>query len=125
MAFLHMIRAAGWALVLVTLTGCSPSDTGSTSKATPFSEDQVSTGRVIENIRACEVDAMCFLRIEFADTSIVVLYGTGERPPPHCSIPVEVSNAAFLIRQGDVVDVVISLCGTDSYYLRRIGLATG
>lgn len=114
------LRPFWGALVITALAGCGPTQAGSTQEAMPFSEDQLITGRVIENSTACEVDAVCYLRIEFADTAVVAIYGTGERPPPPCSISVDVSNAAFPRRQGDLVDVVISKCGTDGYYLRRL-----
>jgi hypothetical protein len=66
------------------------------------------------------VDAICYLRIEFADTSIVALYGTGERPAPACEISREVSDAAFLVQAGEVIDVVISRCASEGHYIRRL-----
>ena len=119
------LRPVGWALATMALAGCEPTDSGSTPEATSFSENQLTTGRVVENSTACEVDAVCYLRIEFADTSIVAMYGTGERPPPPCSVSTEVSNTAFPPQQGDLVHVVISKCGADGYYLRRLTPATG
>ena len=74
----------------------------------------------MENSTACSVDAVCYLRIAFADTVVVAVYGTGERPAPPCTISVDVSDAAFEIEAGDVVDVVISRCGEEGYYLERI-----
>lgn len=82
---------------------------------------QASTGRVLENSTACTVDATCYLRIEFADTTLEALYGTGERPtPPPCTIAAEVSDAAFEVVVGDVVEVVVSPCGDEGHFLERV-----
>ena len=86
----------------------------------PFIEGTLISGRVLENSTACVVDALCYLRIEFADTTIVAIYGTGERPAPRCEITAEVSDAAFQIESGEVIDVVVSVCAFEGHYLRRI-----
>lgn len=85
-----------------------------------LSVGETSTGRVLENSTACTVDAVCYLRIEFADTTIEALYGTGERPAPPCTISVDVSDAAFEIVVGDVVEVVVSPCGDEGHFLERV-----
>ncbi len=85
-----------------------------------FTEGTQITGRVLENSTACEVDAVCYLRIQFSDTAIVAVYGTGERPPPPCHIPVGVSDLAFQAESGEVVEVVISRCASEGHYLERI-----
>lgn len=79
----------------------------------------------IENVPACRVDAVCYLRLEFADTTVVAHYGWGERPAPPCEIPPEVSDEAFRVEAGDVVDVVVSMCDAEGPYLRRIARETG
>lgn len=112
-------------MLVVALAACAPNGPDSTQNASPFAEDTLISGVVRENSTACEVDAACYLRIEFADTSVVALYGTGERPAPACAISVEVSNAAFPVQPGEVVDVVISRCAEEGYYLRRLVRAPG
>ena len=86
----------------------------------PFVEGTLISGRVLENSTACVVDALCYLRIEFADTTIVALYGTGERPAPQCEITSEVSDAAFQIESGEIVEVVVSVCAFEGHYLQVI-----
>jgi hypothetical protein len=66
------------------------------------------------------VDAVCHLRIEFADTTLVALYGTSERPAPASEIPLEVSDAAFRVEPGDAIDVVLSMCASEGRYIRRL-----
>ena len=107
------------------LAGCAAIGQDATRDAAPFAEDTLISGKVLENSTACEVDAICYLRIEFADTSIVALYGTGERPAPTCEISREVSNAAFLVWPGEVIDVVISRCASQGHYMRRLVRDTG
>jgi hypothetical protein len=107
---------------LVTLCACAPTGAGSAGDAeiSHFVEDSLITGNVLENSTACEVDAVCYLRIEFADTSIVALYGTGERPAPACEISQDVSDVAFHISPDEIIAVVVSKCGPDRYYVRRL-----
>jgi hypothetical protein len=78
-------------------------------------------GRAVAGLvlKACTVDAACHLRIEFSDTTIVALYGTGERPAPAREIPQDVSGAAFG-EPGDVIDVVLSMCASEGRYIRRL-----
>ncbi len=85
-----------------------------------FAADVLSTGRVLENSTACVVDAVCHLRIEFADTSIVAVYGSGERPASACETPPDVSNVAFEAEAGDLVEVVISTCASGGHYVRQL-----
>jgi hypothetical protein len=89
-----------------------------------FTEDAVISGRVRENVTACTVDAVCYLRIEFADTSIVALYGSGERPAPLCEISTEVSDLAFQVRTGDLVEVMVSGCASGGHYMRQLILTS-
>jgi hypothetical protein len=109
------------------LVACSGGGTASTSDAalSPFVEDTPISGRVLENSTACEVDAACYLRIEFADTSLVALYGTGERPAPECAISRDVSDVAFQLSLEEVITVVVSQCGSDGYYLRELDRSAG
>lgn len=108
--------------VLLLVVACAPGPDGSASgpEPTPFVEDSVVTGRVLENSTACTVDALCYLRIAFLDTTVTAMYGTGERPAPPCTISVQVSDVAFEVEAGDVVGVVISRCGDEGYYLERL-----
>ena len=107
------------------LAGCAAIGQDSTRDVALFAEDTLISGEVLENSTACEVDATCYLRIEFADTSIVVLYGGGERPFPACTVSREVSDAAFLVQSGEVIDVVISRCASQGHYMRRLVRDTG
>ena len=89
-------------------------------KLSAFVEDSVLTGRVLENGTDCVVDAVCYLRIEFADSSIVALYGTGERPTASCQVSRRVSDAAFNVERGEIVEAVVSGCGPEGRFLRRL-----
>ena len=99
-----------------------PQPDGRDAMISAFEEGAISSGRVIENSTACEVDAVCYLRIEFADTTIAAVYGTGERPAPYCEISMDVSNLAFRVPVGARVDVVVSRCRTEGLYLSEISL---
>lgn len=119
-----MIRRTSRRLVLaLAASGCwAPSEESPPDPTSLFVEDVMISGRVLENVTACEVDAVCFLRIQFADTSVLALYGTGERPPPPCTMSTEVSDTAFGARPRDVISVVISRCGDEGHYIRQIVL---
>jgi hypothetical protein len=86
----------------------------------PLDEDTVLLGRVVENRTDCIVDADCTLLIEFSDTTIHALYGTGERPAPPCEIEPEVADAAFDLEPGDLVRTIIANCRPEGYFLRQI-----
>ncbi len=111
---------SGWpaALLLVALVpGCgAPSDDALSRHA----DDVMVVGRVVENTTACVVDAVCLLRLRFADTTVTAIYGTGERPAPPCAISREASDAAFRIEAGDLVKVVTYQCPGEGRYLRRL-----
>jgi len=76
------------------------------------------TGRVTENVTACEVDADCFLAIEFSDTVVTAIYGTGERPRPPCVIPVRITDMGFSRTPGELVRVEIGRCEGEGYFIR-------
>ena len=119
MALAKPVRVLGMGLTFaVAAAGCvAPGEEGGRTPPDPFAEDVLIAGRVLENSTACEVDAVCFLRIEFADASVVALYGTGERPAPPCEISRDVSDAAFPVQNGEVISVVISRCADEGYYI--------
>jgi len=104
------------------LSACASAegDPSGTASLSVFSEGSLVTGRVLENVTACEVDAVCYLRLQFADTTITAIYGTGERPAPPCPISVAVSNAAFAVERGDVLAVAITACPGEGMFLERI-----
>lgn len=102
---------------ILVLCGCASPDAGPALSA--FSEDTPVVGRVVENLTACEVDAACWLRIELADTTIPAFYGLGDRDDAPCRIPPAVSDAAFDVRRGDMVEVVLSPCGSEGHFIRR------
>ncbi len=119
-----MFRRISRRLVLaLAAAGCwAPNEESPQDPTSSFAEDVMISGSVLENVTACEVDAACFLRIQFADTSVLALYGTGERPPPPCAMSTEVSDAAFRAQPRDVISVVISQCGDEGHYIRQIEL---
>ena len=84
-----------------------------------FRQDELVTGRVIDNSTACQVDAICSLELAFADTSIIAIYGTGLRQAPPCQSPAEVTNVAFAVVRDELVDVVIGTC-EDGLSIQRL-----
>ncbi|MDH3271707.1 MAG: hypothetical protein OEN56_10260 [Gemmatimonadota bacterium] len=101
---------------------CAPGggDPGSRAGLSPFAEGALVSGRVLENNHACTVDAVCYLRLEFADTSIVAVYGSGERPPPVCDISVATSDAAFGVEAGEIVTVRVAPCGSGGLHVHEL-----
>ena len=84
-----------------------------------FRQDELVTGRVIDNSTACQVDAICSLELAFADTSIIAIYGTGMRQAPPCQSPAEVTNVAFAVARDELVDVVLGTC-EDGLSIQRL-----
>ena len=78
--------------------------------------------RVMDNVTACVVDAVCTLELQFADTSVVVVYGSGERPQDSCSTPREASDVAFGLGGGDMVSVELTACSEHRLVLARVSL---
>lgn len=78
------------------------------------------TARVVENVTACTVDAVCYLGLELADTTITAIYGTGERPPPPCPPSLAVSDVAFQLQPGDTVEITVERCGEDGLFVEDI-----
>lgn len=120
-----MRRAFHWMVPTVmvaamTIAGACARAPDDAVRRSRFEVGQPIQGRVVENVPACEVDAPCYLSIEFADTAVVALYGLGDRDPPPCEIEREVSNVAFGLRVGDPIRVVLSPCGTEGYFLSRV-----
>lgn len=111
--------------IALSACGLPPESPGDDPGLSQFAANILVSGRVLENITACEVDANCYLRVEFADTTIVALYGSGERPAPQCEIPRDVSNAAFRVEREEIVQVVVSICGADGHYIRQIAREAG
>lgn len=113
-----MVRRRLPLIPILILCGCASPDTGSETPLTGFAEDTPVVGRVVENVTGCEVDAACWLRIELADTTILAFYGLGDRDDAPCRIPRAVSDAAFDVRRGDTVEVVLSPCGAEGHFIR-------
>lgn len=103
------------AVAVLILLGCRPE-----AELSQFALDKPVTGRVVANVTACVVDAMCLLRIEFADTVVEAIYGTGERPAPLCTIPIQASDAAFAVEQGEVILARIAECPAEGYFLQAL-----
>ena len=112
------------AVIATILSACSPSGESAPSPAlSSFAADALIVGRVLENTTACVVDAVCYLEVQFADTTVTVVYGTGERPAPTCSAQAGSVDGAFEVEPGDVIDVIVGECGGLGYILRQLELA--
>jgi hypothetical protein len=115
------MRAVRLATALLHLAGCAPADTRSADvDLSPFVADTSLNARIVENSTACIVDAVCFLRLEFADTTIEAIYATGEHPAPPCDIPGDASTAAFRAAVGDIVRVAVSPCAPHGFMLQQL-----
>lgn len=116
------IQAVTRSILALAVAACGPpaDDLGSGPELSRFESNVLVSGRVLENVTACEVDADCYLRVEFADTSVVALYGAGERPAPQCEIPRGVSDAAFRAERGEILRLVVAPCDVDGLYIRDI-----
>lgn len=82
-------------------------------------------GRVVENMRGCEVDAACILRIEVDGVQTSVVYHWGEWPPCENAAAIrqgeEVGEGELIevhagIRNGDD----LTTCTSSEFYIRRI-----
>lgn len=93
--------------LLALLTACAGRAEPETSG---FSTEHTVTAVVLENVTACTVDAICGVRLEFADTTVFALYGLGEQDTTDCSISVETSDRAFGLRTGDVATLRLKEC---------------
>lgn len=100
-----------WRVLILCLAvaGCHAETVG-TAELSRFRESDLLTGRVLENSTACQVDAICALELLLRDTTITAVYGTGERPAPTCQSPAAVTNEAFGVARGEVVEVVVRTC---------------
>lgn len=107
------------ALALLVACG-SPPNPDPPPGLSPFAPGVLLHAQVSENVTACEVDAVCYLVLQLSDTTIVALYGTGERPAPPCPISKEVSDVAFGVSAGDVVEVRITNCEGEGYFIDEI-----
>jgi len=116
----RFVRVAERLVVAIAVSGCAAPGESPEDAVDAFAEDALVSGRVIENNTSCVVDAVCFLRLAFADTSVAALYGTGERPAPPCSLTREVSDVAFGVQRGELVSVVISRCAGEGHYIRQL-----
>ena len=108
---------------LLHLAGCAPAGTRTADvDLSPFVADTPLNARIVENSTACIVDAVCFLRLEFADTTIAAMYGTGEHPAPPCDIPGDAATAAFQAAVGDIVRVALIPCAPHGFMLQQLEL---
>lgn len=115
------MRVVRLAAALLHLAGCAPAGTRTADgDLSPFVADTPLNARIVENSTACIVDAVCFLRLEFADTTVDAIYGTGEQPAPACDIPREASTAAFQAAAGDLVRVAVTLCAPHAFMLQQL-----
>jgi hypothetical protein len=115
------MRAVRLAAALLLLAGCAPAGTHTADvDLSPFVADTPLNARIVENSTACIVDAVCFLRLEFADTTIEAIYGTGERPAPPCDIDRDASTAAFRAAAGDIVRVAVTPCAPHGFMLQQL-----
>ena len=115
------MRAVRFAAALLPLAGCAPAAPRSADvELSPFVADTPLNARIVENSTACIVDAVCFLRLEFADTTIEAIYGTGEHPAPPCDIPGDAATAAFRATAGDIMRVAVTSCAPHGFMLRQL-----
>jgi hypothetical protein len=115
------MRAVRLAAALLHLAGCAPAGTRTADvDLSPFVADTPLNARIVENSTACIVDAVCFLRLEFADTTVDAIYGTGEYPAPPCDIPGDAATAAFRAAAGDIVRVAVTSCPPHGFMLRQL-----
>jgi len=99
------------AFMLGGAAACLPGEPGPRgAPTTAFALEEPIVGSVLVNSTDCVVDAICSLSLAFADTTVVVVYGSGERPTPRCPTPVDASDAAFGVEAGDLVRVEVRAC---------------
>ena len=115
------MRAVRFAAAMLALAGCAPGGTHTGDvELSPFVADTPLDARIVENSTACIVDAVCFLRLEFADTTIEAIYGTGEHPAPPCDISGEAATAAFRAAAGDIMRVAVTSCPSHGFMLQQL-----
>lgn len=102
-------RTAPLVLACALTVGCAPA-AGLPDGLSDFSMTSPGRARVAENITACVVDAICSLRLEFADTTVRAVYGGGDQDGPPCPIDTSASDAAFSAEVGDIVEVSFMEC---------------
>jgi hypothetical protein len=102
------------------LSGCAQT-ADDPAALSPFETGSLVAGRVLENSTECVVDAYCYLRIEFADTTISAVYGSGERQA-RCLTPAAAFDVAFSTSEGDMVEVVVTRCGSPELILEQVAL---
>lgn len=113
------------ALVLLTLApACTAFGDGDRDAGLgTFATDTAVVARVVDNVEACVVDAVCYLELAFADTVVRATYGPGLRPAPPCEISRAASDAAFAVSPGDRMEVVVYPCPGEGLYLRSLAPA--
>lgn len=83
------------------------------------------SGHVVENVRGCEVDVACILRIEVDGVQTSVIYHWGEWPP--CDNPAAIRQGAE-VSEGELIEVYagivdgdeLTTCTSSEFYIRRI-----
>ena len=75
---------------------------------------------VLSNNDGCVVDLPCYLTIEFSDQIIDAYYSSGEFKSPACQVPVEVYEKGLTFQPGDGINVIISNCDSQNYYILNI-----
>lgn len=81
------------------------------------------SGRVVENVRGCEVDVACILRIDVDGLQTNVVYHFGEWPP--CENPAATRQGAA-VREGELIEVYagivdgdeLTTCTSPEFYIR-------
>jgi hypothetical protein len=82
-------------------------------------------GRVVENVRGCEVDVACYLRVAVDGLQTTVVYHSGEWPPCGNSAAIRQGEA---VRKGELIEVnagivdgdKLTTCTSSEFYIRRI-----
>jgi len=98
-------------LCTLVLIGCGPAAEPSSALGfSPYMVGERRTVRVVENVFGCVVDGVCVLTLEFSDTIVQAVYGSGERPTDACVTNLEASNAAFALERQETTDVTLKSC---------------
>lgn len=83
------------------------------------------SGRIIENVRDCEIDVACFLFIDVDGLQTNVVYHFGEWPP--CD-NIDAIRSGEAVEEGELVEVYAAIdegnelttCTSSEFYIRRI-----
>lgn len=133
----QIVRLASVVLLVAGMSSCTPGrerhagpPAGTTTLDVRALDDDgdskvLFSGRVVENVRGCEVDIACILRIEVDGLTTSVVYHFGEWPP--CGNAAAIRQGIDVI-EGEMVEVYagivdgdeLTTCTSTEYYIRRV-----